>query len=60
MAKIDYSGVPEAGSKWDLDGLPVTVDSFKAKGRGGYVHWHSENSIGQVTWSEWKKKARAA
>jgi len=60
MAKANLDGVPETGSKWEFDGLPVTVDTFKAKGRGGYVFWHSENSAGnKTTLSEWRGKAKA-
>jgi len=60
MAKVDYSGVPETGSKWELDGLPVTVVGFQKKGQGGYVKWATETGEHQATWSEFKKKARAA
>lgn len=60
MAKVDYSGVPEAGSKWEFDGITVTVASFRRKGRGGYVNWATENGIGETKWAEWKKRAKAA
>ena len=64
MAKANLDGVPAEGSRWELDGLPVvlTVDGFKAKGRGGYVLWHTESSVGQkkTKLSEFRSKARAA
>jgi hypothetical protein len=57
---IDTTTLPEAGSKWTLDGLPVVVDSVKKKGRGYYVVWGSENSGGRVALADWKRKAKAA
>ncbi len=61
MAKANLDGVPETGSKWDVEGVLVTVDGFKAKGRGGYVLWNSYNSAGgKTTLSEWRGKAKAA
>lgn len=61
MAKANLEGVPETGSKWDVEGVLVTVDGFKAKGRGGYVLWNSYNSAGGKTkLSEWREHAKAA
>ena len=52
--------LPIEGSKWSLDGLPVTVDAVKKKGRGYYVVWVSENSLGRIRLKEWERKATAA
>lgn len=65
MAKVDYSDVPEVGSKWDLDGLPVVVERFQPHGKGGYVYFGvDDNDIAPdykpLTWSEWRKQAKAA
>ena len=58
--RFDPLILPESGSKWSLDGLPVTVDAVKKKGRGYYVVWASENSTGRVRLKEWERKAKAA
>jgi hypothetical protein len=61
MAKANLEGVPETGSKWELDGALVTAHSFQAKGRGGYVLWvSSEGQASGTKLSEWKAKAKAA
>jgi hypothetical protein len=61
MAKANLDGVPETGSRWDVEGVNVTVTGFKAKGRGGYVLWDSYNSAGGKTrLSEFRSKAKAA
>ena len=60
MAKANLEGVPEFGSKWDLDGMAVTVTSFRPKGRGGYVCWQTYTVTSSTKLSEWKAKAKAA
>lgn len=60
MAKANLEGVPEIGSKWDVEGMLVTVEGFKAKGRGGYVKWEIYNTKGETKLSEWRGKAKAA
>ena len=60
MAKANLEGVPAEGSRWELDGEVVTVDGFKAKGRGGYVLFSTENTAGYKSkLSEFRSKAKA-
>ena len=61
MAKANLDNVPATGTKWDFNGVNVTVAGFKAKGKGGYVLWDTYNSVGEKTkLSEFVKQAKAA
>lgn len=58
---FDPLNLPESGSKWSLDGLPVTVDAVKKKGRGYYVVWVNVfGGSGRVRLKDWERKAKAA
>lgn len=61
MAKANLEGVPAEGSRWELDGVLLTVEGFKAKGRGGYVLWNTYSLTTHKTkLSEFRSKAKAA
>ena len=62
MAKANLEGVPAEGSRWELDGVSLTVTGFQAKGRGGYVLWETPmyQRPGSTTLSVFRSRAKAA